>query len=100
MLNDIPEVQNTDLQLKRLAAQRFIYSTAKRAQITQLILAIPFTIIFSILGLFIPTFAPWQAIYGLSVLLIENILDHWQKHCTSSEHLGQIGSFAKVWFPG
>lgn len=80
MLNDIPELQNTELQIKRLAAQRFIYSTAKRAQIAQLVLAIPFTILFSILGLFIPTLAPWQAIYGVSVLVIEAILDHWQKH--------------------
>jgi hypothetical protein len=80
MLNDIPELQNTELQIKRLAAQRFIYSTAKRAQIAQLVLAIPFTIFFSILGLFIPTLAPWQAIYGVSVLVIEAILDHWQKH--------------------
>jgi len=80
MLNAIPESQNTELQLKRLAAQRFIYSTAKRAQIAQLVLAIPFTIIFSVLGLFIPSLAPWQAIYGLSVLLVEAILEHWQKH--------------------
>ncbi len=79
MLNAIPELQNTETQLKRLAAQRFIYSTAKRAQIAQLVLAIPFTIIFSILGLFISNFAPWQAIYALSVLLLEAILEQWQK---------------------
>ena len=79
MLNVIPELQNTESQLKRLAAQRFIYSTAKRAQIAQLVLAIPLTVFLSILGLFISNFAPWQAIYGLSVFLLEALLDHWQK---------------------
>jgi hypothetical protein len=80
MPNTIPELQNSELQIKRLAAQRFMYSTAKRAQIAQLLLVIPGTILLSILGLFIPSLAPWQAIYGVLVLLVEAILDNWQKH--------------------
>ena len=79
MQNTIPEVQNSELQIKRLAAQRFVYSIAKRSQIAQLVLAIPFTIVLSIFGLLIPSLAPWQAIYGVSVLIIETILEDWQK---------------------
>ena len=30
----------------------------------------------------------------------QNMYYKWSKECTSSEHLGQIEQFAKVWFPG
>lgn len=79
MLNNIPEQQNSKLQIERLAAQRFVYSIAKRVQVLQLILAIPFTIVLSILGLFFPLIIPWQAIYGVSIVLLESILETYQK---------------------
>lgn len=80
MLNSIPELQNSKLQIERLTAQRFIYSSAKRVQAFQLILAIPFTIALSILSVFIPSIAPWQAIYGLSVVLLVSVLDTYQRN--------------------
>ena len=80
MLNSIPELQNSKLQIERLAAQRFIYSSAKRVQAFQLILAIPLTIALSILSVFVPSIAPWQAIYGLTVVLLESFLDAYQKN--------------------
>lgn len=79
MLNNIPEQQNSKLQIERLAAQRFVYSIAKRVQVLQLVLAIPFTIVLSILGLFFPLIIPWQAIYGVSIVLLESILETYQK---------------------
>ena len=80
MLNSIPELQNSKLQIERLAAQRFIYSSAKRAQSFQLILTIPLTIALSLLSLLFPLIAPWQAIYGLVVVLLENVLEAYQRN--------------------
>lgn len=80
MLNTIPELQNSKLQIERLAAQRFIYSSAKRTQSLQLILTIPLTILLSLLSLFFPLITPWQAIYGLAVVLLESVLDAYQRN--------------------
>lgn len=80
MLNSIPELQNSSNQIERLAAQRYIYSSAKRIQALQLALAIPVTVILSITSLFIPLIAPWQAIYGLSIVLLESILESYQRN--------------------
>jgi len=79
MPNTIPELQNSELQIRRLAAQRFIYSSAKQIQAWQLVLAIPITIILSIGGFFVPSLVPWQAIYGVFVVLLESILETQQR---------------------
>lgn len=80
MLNSIPETQNSKSQIERLAAQRFIYSSAKRVQALQLMLAIPVTVVLSILSLVVPSIIPWQAIYGLSVVLLESVLENYQRN--------------------
>ena len=78
MINDIPKKQNEQTQLNRLAAQRNNYSEAKLVQLFQLIITIPGTVLFSIVVLLNPSFAVWQALFGLFAVLVELPLKIYQ----------------------
>lgn len=79
-MNNIPQGQNTPLQLERLAAQRQLYSDAKNIQNINIILSIPCVILWSILIAIFSNLQIYAALWGLSVTLLEQaILSNWQK---------------------
>ena len=71
MKNKICAIQNQELQLQRLAAQRQMYADAKQIQAWQLVLSIPLMIV-------VVTIVAWQedlqvyaALYGLVILFLD-----------------------------
>lgn len=70
MTNSIPVKQNESVQLERLAAQRQLYSSAKKILLFKCLLTIPILIILSIVTFAFPTFKIWYAFYGICLVLI------------------------------
>lgn len=80
MLNSIPNDQNIQRQLERLAAQRYLYSKAKFVLSIQLLLTVPITIIWSIIVAVFPEFKIWSAFYGLTISLLDaSVFSSFQK---------------------
>lgn len=78
--NNIAAVQNTDKEIQRLAAQRQLYSTAKKLFIFQLILSIPVAILTTFFAIAFPTMKGWVAVWGIVVSIIcKAWLTPWQK---------------------
>jgi hypothetical protein len=73
-MNQIATVQNTQRQLERLAAQRELYSSAKKLFSLQIIgnLFIPLTL--SVVSTFHRNLSVYVAIYGICFFIIDNIL--------------------------
>lgn len=63
-MNTIPEQQNTQPQLERLAAQRELYSSAKRFHIFQIITTVVLPVIFAVIALVTPSFSVFAALFG------------------------------------
>lgn len=86
-MNDIPEVQNAPKQLQRLAAQRCLYSAAKRVFGAQLILAGPMAISFSLLVVIIPEAKGYAAFFGFFVSILDLLwltpLQKWSRECAA-----------------
>ncbi len=69
-MNSITQEQLQPKQLDRLAAQRQIYSDAKRIQIINMILSVPAVIAWSILVVIFPNLKIWSAFWGVTVTLL------------------------------
>lgn len=79
-MNDIAAMQNSEKQLQRLAAQRQLYSTAKRIFGAQLVLGGPVAVICAILALALPVVEGYVASWGVAITLCDLFwLDPWQK---------------------
>lgn len=79
MQNSIPETQNTEQQLERLAAQRTLYSRAKTVAGIQAIVSVPAAIAWSFIANVYPSMRPWAALWGLVIAIIDvGLLDALQ----------------------
>lgn len=79
-MNDITEIQNSEKQLRRLAAQRQLYSTAKRIFVAQLILGGPIAVTCSISALALPVVEGYVAVWAVLITLCDLFwLEPWQK---------------------
>lgn len=70
-MNKISEAQMEEKQINRLAAQRQMYSDAKRIHFYQILLAVPLTIIIFILANIFPDFQKFATYWGIVILLLE-----------------------------
>ena len=78
-MNTIPQDQNTEKQLDRLAAQRELYSVAKKIQMIQMILSVPCVIIWSFLIALIPDLKAYAGLWGMSVTALDLLVfTPWQ----------------------
>lgn len=73
-MNQITTVQNTPKQLERLAAQRELYSSAKRLFNLQIVGNVLIPLALSLISAFFGNFAVYVAIYGLCFFIIDTIL--------------------------
>lgn len=79
-MNDIAEKQNSEKQLRRLAAQRQLYSTAKRIFGAQLVLGGPIAVICAITALALPAVEGYVAVWAVIITLCDLFwLEPWQK---------------------
>lgn len=79
-MNSIPQEQLAQKQLDRLAAQRQLYSDAKRLQAFQMILSIPVVVILSLIVVLFPDFKVYLAFWGITVTLLDvSVFNPWQK---------------------
>lgn len=70
-MNSISQDQNNQNQLERLAAQRELYSAAKKIQIMQFFLTVVVSVILSICALVYEELAVFAAIFGVAVFVID-----------------------------
>ena len=70
-MNQIPNLQNSQKQLERLAAQRELYSSAKNWYSLQLILTVFIPILLAGIAIYISVFAQYSALYGIIVFLFD-----------------------------
>ncbi|MEH6765756.1 MAG: S-4TM family putative pore-forming effector [Aequorivita antarctica] len=70
-MNQIPVNQNSQKQLERLAAQRELYSSSKRLHVFQILITVIIPIILAIVSGLIQEFAPFAAIYGIGVFVLD-----------------------------
>src|SRR5258708_39505784 len=78
MLNTISQEQNSLRQLERLAAQRYMYSIAKRFLTIQLLLDLATPITLAVIVAFFPDFGVWAAFITLMVVVADLILENLQ----------------------
>jgi hypothetical protein len=71
MRNDILSKQNKSEELQRLAAQRELYSAAKRIFIWQNILTVIIPVILASLAIIFETWAPYIAFYGVAIFAVD-----------------------------
>ena len=75
-MNQIPVIQNSQKQLERLAAQRELYSSAKKWHIAQILLTVIIPVILATIAFLKTDFAVIAAIFGvLSFLLDISIIE-------------------------
>lgn len=70
-MNDISETQNTLESLDLLAAQRQLYSEAKRLHMISVIICVPLVIVWSILVALVPSLSAYAALWGIVVTALE-----------------------------
>ena len=73
-MNNILTKQNEEINLQRLAAQRELYSSAKRTQFVQLLFTIIIPIGLSLLGMFFPETRIAGITFGLFMMVINMVL--------------------------
>jgi hypothetical protein len=78
MPNTISQDQNTSRQLERLAAQRYLYSTAKRLLTGQLFLDLVSPIVLAIIVALFPDFGIYGALIALLILVSDFYLESLQ----------------------
>lgn len=79
-MNRIPEAQNEPKQIQRLAAQRYLYSNAKRIFSVEVFLGAPIAIVWSVAAMSIPSVLGYAAFWGVLVSLSDVLwLNPWQK---------------------
>jgi hypothetical protein len=80
MANSIPQDQLNERQLQRLAAQRYLYSKAKKLLGLQMILTAPAALVWSIVVAIRPNLKVYAAFWGLSIGLLDTlVLDRFQR---------------------
>lgn len=85
MNNTIINNQNKKINLRRIAAQRQLYSRAKTIFGIHLFLSIPVTAIFITIAVFYPFFKVYAAIWGIFLTIIDlAILSPWQEKIRDS----------------
>jgi hypothetical protein len=67
----INQKQNAEEQIEMLAAQRHLYSSAKRVIGTQMILAGPVAVAATLIGIFCPDFKNYAALLGITILVLD-----------------------------
>lgn len=67
----IPDAQNTDMNLARLAAQQRMYSQAKTIEVAQLFFTVPFVVLWSFLVLWHREFEAAAAFYGEVLTMLD-----------------------------
>lgn len=72
-MNQIAEIQNTPKQIERLAAQRELYTSAKKYYAIQLIGNILIPIVGSIIAIYYNDYAAYVGLYGICFFLIDII---------------------------
>ncbi len=72
-MNNIPSKQNQQIQLERLAAQREIYSYAKRLHLLQIILTVVIPIVLFILCSFYKNLITYTALFGILAFIFDSI---------------------------
>ncbi|OYU93831.1 MAG: hypothetical protein CFE21_18910 [Bacteroidetes bacterium B1(2017)] len=70
-MNNIPERQNQPKQLERLAAQRELYSSAKKFQIFQIVINIIIPVLLSLLAIKCEEVAPYSAFLGVLFSILD-----------------------------
>jgi SMODS-associating 4TM effector domain len=70
-MNNIPQKQNTQHELDLLAAQRQLYSDAKRLQMISMVIGVPVVIVWSILVAIFPRLAVYAGLWGITAVLLE-----------------------------
>ncbi len=88
-MNQIPQKQNETRQLSQLAAQRQLYSDAKRMQIATVIGIIPVVILGSILVAIFPFMAVYAALWGIVATFLE-LLVFYQLQKSTQEKAAKI----------
>ena len=73
-MNNIPQEQNTQRQLDKLAAQRQLYSDAKSLQIISVVISVPLVIAWSIFVAILPKMAVYAGLWGISVTFLELLI--------------------------
>lgn len=80
-MNDIPERQNAATQLERLAAQRELYTTAKKVFAAQAVIAGPLAVASAFAAMAFPVIRPYTALWGVAASLMEHLwLNTWQNN--------------------
>lgn len=92
MRNDIAIKQNEQKQLERLAAQRELYSAAKRYFILQSILTLFIPVLLSVLAIYIESVSAYAALFGVCIfvvdlLLIEPVIKHKKNKAVKIQEL-------------
>lgn len=70
-MKKISEAQNEEKQILRLAAQREMYSQAKRIQLYHLITSVPLTVAVFLTAVFFPGFQKYAAYWGVIITLLD-----------------------------
>lgn len=70
-MNQIASIQNTPKQIERLAAQRELYTSAKRFYIIQLVGSIIIPVLASILAIYDERLSPYVGLYGICFLIVD-----------------------------
>jgi hypothetical protein len=84
-MHNINSRQNETRQIQRLAAQRQLYSTAKRVLVVQLVLSGPIAAATVFAGLAMPDIKAYVALWGFTMLLFDLAwLNPWQRRLRES----------------
>lgn len=73
-MNQITTTQNSDRQLEQLAAQRELYSSAKKYYLTESIGSILVPLFFTVISVFITNISLYAALYGICFYLFDSII--------------------------
>lgn len=73
-MNNIPEVQNQQKQLERLAAQRELYSSAKRCQTAELVGSVLIPMLFTFAAVAFPNITSYSAMYGICFYVFDSLI--------------------------
>lgn len=73
-MNTIPQEQVTPKQLERLAAQRQLYSDAKRIQAVLITLSVPCVILLTLLAAIFPKLQVYVAFWGILITILDIIV--------------------------
>ncbi|WP_028298600.1 S-4TM family putative pore-forming effector [Olivibacter sitiensis] len=71
MANDIPIKQNEQRQLERLAAQRELYSAAKKYFGLQTIFTLFVPVVLSVVALYVAGISPYSALFGVVIFILD-----------------------------